>query len=167
MADDAVVLRAGWATKEGGFVKTWRRRFFVLRSRLPADRLELHPGSDGATHVLLYFKSTAQALGGDAPTGAIPIVPGTTAATEAVRRNKRCVKVKSPGEDVRAYFIAPEGGSTENQGWIESLTNLEAPGNAAELRRMTLGDRPIAAVVAGTGAEAAPIPGSEIALFGL
>ena len=43
------VLRAGWATKEGGLVKSWRRRYFVLRTRLAADRLEHCPGGAAAS----------------------------------------------------------------------------------------------------------------------
>jgi hypothetical protein len=143
------VLHAGWATKEGRLVKSWKRRFFVLRTRLAADRLHLSPGSAGATHVLLYFKSAEQAIGGQAPTGAILITPGTTAVTEVVRKNKRCVKIHSGAEllaELRAYYLAPEGGGAETAGWIEALTNLATPANSAELRRMTLGDRPPAAV---------------------
>ena len=141
------VLHAGWASKEGGLVKNWKRRYFVLRTRLTGDRL--CPESANATHILLYFKSTGQALAGKASTGAIPITPGATEVTEHVRKNKRCVKIKSPG-DPRAYFLVSEGGSVGNASWIEALTTLSTPDNAAELRRqfgqMPLGDQPPAAV---------------------
>ena len=150
------VLHAGWATKEGGLVKNWQRRYFVLRTRLAADRLEHHPGSVDATHVLLYFKSSGHALAGEAPTGAIPITPGATVVTEHVRKNKRCVKIKNPG-DVRAYFLLSEGGGAGNASWIEALTTLSTPDNSAELRRMTLGDRPPAAVAHPDGGERCPL----------
>ena len=38
-ADGVQVLLAGWGMKEGGMFKTWRRRFFVLRNRLPGEHL--------------------------------------------------------------------------------------------------------------------------------
>ena len=137
------VLHAGWASKEGGLVKNWKRRYFVLRTRLTGDRL--CPENANATHILLYFKSTGQALAGEASTGAIPITPGATVVTEHVKKDKRCVKITSPG-DTRAYFLVSEGGGVGNASWIEALTTLSTPDNAAELRRMTLGDHPPAAV---------------------
>ena len=97
------------------------------------------------------IRSSAQALKGDAPTGAIPIAPGT-AVTEEVRKNRRCVKIQAPG-DARAYFMAPEGGGADNGGWIESLTKLTTPGNSAELRRMTLGERPAVVVLSTSGGD--------------
>ena len=124
-------------------VKTWKRRYFVLRTRLTGDKV--CPESADATHILLYFKSTGQALAGEASTGAIPITPGATVVTEHVKKNKRCVKISSPG-DTRAYFLVSEDGSVGNASWIEALTTLSTPDNAAELRRMTLGDHPPAAV---------------------
>ena len=124
-------------------VKNWKRRYFVLRTRLTGDKV--CPESADATHILLYFKSTGQALAGEASTGAIPITPGATVVTEHVRKNKRCVKIKSPG-DPRAYFLVSEGGRAGNASWVEALTTLSTPDNAAELRRMTLGDHPPAAV---------------------
>ena len=38
-ADGVQVLLAGWGSKEGGTFKTWRRRFFILRNRLPGEHL--------------------------------------------------------------------------------------------------------------------------------
>jgi hypothetical protein len=59
MADGVVVVRAGWAEKEGKVFKTWKRRFFVLRSATPAEA-----ASGGCTHTLLYYKKIQQASSG-------------------------------------------------------------------------------------------------------
>jgi hypothetical protein len=52
-------MLAGWGVKEGGHVKTWKRRFFVLRSAT-ADETSVY----GCTHILLYYKSDKQANSG-------------------------------------------------------------------------------------------------------
>ena len=97
------------------------------------------------------FKSKEAALAdGAVPTGAIPILPGGKAVTEVVRKNKRCLRVASAGR-ARLYFILPEGGADAIGGWIEALTTLAPPPNAAELRRTTLGARPASICIATSG----------------
>lgn len=59
MSDGVVVVRAGWGEKEGKIFKTWKRRFFVLRSATPAEA-----ASAGCTHTLLYYKKLQQATSG-------------------------------------------------------------------------------------------------------
>jgi len=56
---DAAVMLAGWGVKEGGHVKTWKRRFFVLRFAT-AEETSVY----GCTHMLLYYKSDKQANSG-------------------------------------------------------------------------------------------------------
>lgn len=143
MAEQSLeVLRVGWASKEGGLVRNWKRRFFVLRSRLAEDHLPTWAA--GATHVLLYYKSPDDGHAGAAPTGAVPIIPGKTVADEYSRGNRRCVRVRNM--DARTYYFAAEGSGgedgTENRDWIEALRALRPPPNAAELRRTTFSSRP-------------------------
>jgi hypothetical protein len=58
---EAIVLQlqAGWCSKEGSRVKTWKRRFFVLRTTTPEEAM-----ANGCTHVLLYYKTHEQVNAG-------------------------------------------------------------------------------------------------------
>ena len=53
------VLLAGWGTKEGSRFKTWKRRFFILRSATAEEM-----GARVCTHVLVYYKTQKQVIGG-------------------------------------------------------------------------------------------------------
>ena len=83
---EGTVLRAGWATKEGGRVPSWKRRYFVLRTRIPGDQLNLIPGAALATHVLLCESEARLSLHYPIPgclklTGASHVGVGTLTGT--------------------------------------------------------------------------------------
>jgi hypothetical protein len=59
MSSAVAVLLAGWGTKEGSLVKSWKRRFFVLR-----DATEAETAAHGCTHMLVYFKTQKQVIAG-------------------------------------------------------------------------------------------------------
>lgn len=128
------VLREGWCTKEGGRVKSWKRRYIVLRTRTSATaQLNQFPQQETPmTHVLLYYKSQEQAHDPKSPpTGVIPIHPpgAGTAVAVVVRKNKPCVRIQSTGHTDRSgtdrsHFMVPEGGVAESQAWMDVLTTL-------------------------------------------
>lgn len=116
------LLKAGWGMKEGGtFPRTWKRRFFVLRTKMQ-DELESHPA---ATHVLLYFDKREHALKGDKPTGAFVITKGATIVGESRRSAAlaRCISLETPGIK-RTYWFQPEG---DISAWQQILTDLAVP----------------------------------------
>ena len=72
----------------------------------------------------------------------MPIARGKSKVTltERLIRGKpsQCLVVTSP--DGRTLYVSPEGDVDE---WMRAITSLEPPPNAAELRRNTIGDRPV------------------------
>jgi hypothetical protein len=89
----------------------------------------------------------------------VPITRGKTVVAEAERRVSgkpaRCLVLTSPGW--RNFFVSPESDIAE---WTRALTTLEPPPNAAELRRNTIGSRPVAPVILDPEAdEGAPAAG--------
>jgi hypothetical protein len=52
-----------------------------------------------------------------------------------------CLVITSPGW--RTLYVSPESDVAE---WVRALSSLEAPPNAGELRRNTIGERPVASV---------------------
>jgi hypothetical protein len=59
-------VQLGWALKEGSWVKSWKKRFFILRVVTPSD-----DNTDGSTHTLAYFTRVPKAR---------LVLPPTTAA---------------------------------------------------------------------------------------
>ena len=57
-------LMTGWGMKEGGIVKNWKRRFFVLKKVTQSPRSPSYNPANPITHVLFYYKSEAQAATG-------------------------------------------------------------------------------------------------------
>lgn len=111
--------------------------FFVLRTKI--DGVDEVSKSNPATHFLLYFKSTEQALGENAkPTGVVPIVKGSTKVTNVTKKKKDCLQIETPDYD-RKFFVIPETGTKKLK---EILTNLEPPEDANRLRAESLGQRP-------------------------
>jgi hypothetical protein len=53
------VLLAGWGTKEGSRFKTWKRRFFILRTATQEET-----AASGCTHVLVYYNTQKQVISG-------------------------------------------------------------------------------------------------------
>uniref|UniRef100_A0A673HB64 PH domain-containing protein n=1 Tax=Sinocyclocheilus rhinocerous TaxID=307959 RepID=A0A673HB64_9TELE len=49
-----IVLRCGWLRKQGGFVKTWHTRWFVLRG----DQLYYYKDEDETKCPLYYYQNT-------------------------------------------------------------------------------------------------------------
>ena len=54
-----VVLLVGWGIKEGSRFKTWKRRLFLLRTATSEEG-----AVSGCTHVLVYYKTQKQVVGG-------------------------------------------------------------------------------------------------------
>jgi hypothetical protein len=75
----------------------------------------------------------------------VPITRGKTAVAETERsiasKPARCLVITSPGW--RTLYVSPE---SEFDEWVRALSSLEAPPNAADLRRSTIGDRPVVSV---------------------
>jgi hypothetical protein len=97
----------------------------------------------------------------------VPVTRGKTAVGETERRvsgkQGRCLIVTSPGW--RDFFVSPESDIDE---WSRALTSLEPPPNAAELRRNTIGSRPVASVVlTSEDKRGAPTAASATELFAL
>ena len=76
------------------------------------------------------------------PTGAIAIARDKTDVTLKERlirgKSSQCLVVTSP--DGRTLYVSPEGDVDE---WMRAISLLEPPPNAAELRRNTIGERPV------------------------
>lgn len=72
--------------------------------------------------------------------------------TEAERRihgkAAQCLVVSTPGQ--RALYVSPESDLGD---WWRALTSLKPPANSTELRRNTIGDRPVASVELDEGAQ--------------
>eukprot|EP00041_Stephanoeca_diplocostata_P038469 m.1518367 g.1518367 ORF g.1518367 m.1518367 type:complete len:1053 (-) comp25221_c3_seq1:295-3453(-) len=127
-----IVLKSGFAVKEGQKFKTWRRRWCILRTVLPTELKTT--GVVGATHVLAYYKNERDAAAGQTPCGAIGIIKGKTLANEEKRGSRTCLKIHTPGT-TKVFYLQP---CSDMVGWQQMLVDLEPAGDSDELRRMTL-----------------------------
>eukprot|EP01104_Vermistella_antarctica_P017274 TRINITY_DN6096_c0_g1_i1.p1 TRINITY_DN6096_c0_g1~~TRINITY_DN6096_c0_g1_i1.p1 ORF type:complete len:911 (-),score=225.90 TRINITY_DN6096_c0_g1_i1:94-2697(-) len=90
--------RAGYLTKQGGSVKTWKRRFFLLKDNF----------------ILYYKRSKAD----EEPVGVIYLDQvEVTSESENKTKRKNCFKISTPG---RTYNISADR-AVERDIWIESV----------------------------------------------
>jgi len=89
----------GFLTKQGGSIKTWKRRWFVLK---------------GST--LYYFKTKQDAE----ETGRIDLGADSTVADEPKKR-KHCFSVTPSLDAKRTFYMVPDRPS-ETQEWITAIT---------------------------------------------
>nr|XP_016471992.1 PREDICTED: pleckstrin homology domain-containing protein 1-like [Nicotiana tabacum] len=92
--------RAGWLTKQGEYIKTWRRRWFVLKQGK-----------------LFWFKE-ANVTRGSRPRGVIPVANCLTVKGAEDVLNKQFAFELSTGRDTM-YFIADS--EKEKEDWINSI----------------------------------------------
>jgi len=89
--------KSGWLTKEGGSIKTWKRRWFTLKN-----------------YVLSYYKSQ----GDPEPKGKIE-VSGSTVVRASNNKNKKpnCFEVTTP---TRIFYICADT-EEERDSWVQAL----------------------------------------------
>eukprot|EP00039_Didymoeca_costata_P003121 m.65204 g.65204 ORF g.65204 m.65204 type:complete len:272 (+) comp11717_c0_seq3:166-981(+) len=147
---DVTVIHAGWCVKEGSKVKSWRRRFFVLRTAASSEQQAKGEGAQiGATHILLYYRSKQDYQERRQPRGTMPIVENQTKVSLEERKGKgTCILVETPGLVRKLLFLA-EGPDSYNgpqrarDSWHEALTSLRSPATVfGRLRLDTLGRVP-------------------------
>ena len=92
--------RAGWLTKQGEYIKTWRRRWFVLKQGK-----------------LFWFKDLT-VTGASVPRGIIPVASCLTVkGAEDVLNRQFAFELSTPRETM--YFIADS--EKEKEEWINSI----------------------------------------------
>ncbi|KAL6841463.1 hypothetical protein ACP4OV_028606 [Aristida adscensionis] len=92
--------RAGWLTKQGEYIKTWRRRWFVLKQGR-----------------LFWFKDPAVTRA-SVPRGVIPVASCLTVkGAEDVLNRQFAFELSTPAETM--YFIADS--EKEKEEWINSI----------------------------------------------
>jgi kinesin family member 5 len=107
--EDAVLCK-GYLNKEGGFVKSWRRRYFILR---------------GAS--VLYFKDA----GVDNALGAIPITGDSQVRpAEADCKRKNSFGIYHPSE--RTYYMQASSVEERDQ-WINAIYGVLQPVSGASI----------------------------------
>lgn len=151
---DCTVLKKGWGFKEGSFVKSWRKRWFILREKMQREFKSM----PDITHVLLYFQTMEQAANGLIPTGAIPLSSKNTKVELLSRGNRKCLAITTNGVKRTLYFQpcgkvkkehaqdpeAKEASMQEALGeWLQVLTTFELPAGFGRLRMDTLGQPPV------------------------
>ncbi|CAF3684350.1 unnamed protein product [Rotaria sordida] len=93
---DATVIKEGWLWKQGGRVRNWKRRWFII--------------TDG---FLFYFESRAES---DSPRGVIPLVDVAVREIDDDRTKQYCFEIfPLTGDKVKASKAAPG----EIGKWIE------------------------------------------------
>lgn len=124
----SMVLKTGFALKEGHFFRTWRRRWCVLRARVSTDP----PMHAKATHFLLYYKvagapdrgahghSQSKQNPGFILCGVVPLTRGATQVSNTTRSGHTCLCVVTPGMG-NTLFLEPEN---DMEGWQSVLENL-------------------------------------------
>lgn len=115
--------------KEGGPLKRWRRRFFVLSTAVEGE---------DASHVLRYYKKRNDANTTTPPSGAVFITKGVTKVNIVQRGRRKCIQLTTPTSR-RDFFVAPERYFDR---WVRALTDFQPPPNAAQLRLSTIGECP-------------------------
>ncbi|KAG0465225.1 hypothetical protein HPP92_019389 [Vanilla planifolia] len=92
--------RGGWLTKQGEYIKTWRRRWFVLKQGK-----------------LFWFKDSVVTRS-SVPRGVIPVASCLTVkGAEDVINRQFAFELSTPGETM--YFIADS--EKEKEEWINSI----------------------------------------------
>ncbi|KAB2596247.1 pleckstrin y domain-containing protein 1-like [Pyrus ussuriensis x Pyrus communis] len=92
--------RTGWLTKQGEYIKTWRRRWFVLKQGK-----------------LFWFKDSAVNRG-SSPRGVIPVASCLTVkGAEDVLNKQYAFELSTRSETM--YFIADS--EKEKEDWINSI----------------------------------------------
>eukprot|EP00041_Stephanoeca_diplocostata_P033973 m.1138079 g.1138079 ORF g.1138079 m.1138079 type:complete len:657 (-) comp24438_c0_seq3:324-2294(-) len=151
---DCTVLKKGWGFKEGSFVKSWRKRWFILREKMQREFKSM----PDISHVLLYFQTMEQAANGLIPTGAIPLSSKNTNVEVTTRGNRKCLAITTNGVK-RVLYLQPcgkvkkesmqdpeakEASMEEALGeWTQVLTTFEVPSGFGRLRMDTLGQPPV------------------------
>lgn len=121
----------GWMTKEGGSIKSWKRRWFVLKDKK-----------------LYYFKTQADTEA----TGVIELTNQTKVKKEGMyKKHQYSFSVGNPG--FRTYFMAPNTDS-ESDKWVSCLINACGGGKQAEKSAVITTPKP---TPAGGHAEVAPV----------
>ncbi|OIW09547.1 hypothetical protein TanjilG_30866 [Lupinus angustifolius] len=94
--------RTGWLTKQGDYIKTWRRRYFVLKQGK-----------------LFWFKDpTTAASPSGVPRGVIPVSDCLTVkGAEDVLRKPSAFEISTPNSTM--YFLADS--DKEKEDWINSI----------------------------------------------
>eukprot|EP00035_Acanthoeca_spectabilis_P037716 m.46985 g.46985 ORF g.46985 m.46985 type:complete len:307 (-) comp8816_c0_seq1:1531-2451(-) len=140
----AEVVKRGWCIKEGSVVKSWRKRWFVLRVKMSKE----YKNYPEITHVLTYFRTVEQSANGLFPTGAIPLSSETTMVEIVERFGKKCLRIETPKYQRVLYFqplerkADVESSEVALSEWSEVLQTFETPTGFNRLRRDTLGRRP-------------------------
>ncbi|GAM24802.1 hypothetical protein SAMD00019534_079770 [Acytostelium subglobosum LB1] len=100
--------REGWLTKQGGAIKTWKKRWFVLKGKK-----------------LYYFKSKTD----DEATGLIEFEPDSYVKEDRDKEKKKRFMF-SLGTSRRVFYIFAES-ETDMKQWIESIKRNMEGGSAA------------------------------------
>ncbi|XP_021891786.1 pleckstrin homology domain-containing protein 1 [Carica papaya] len=93
--------RVGWLTKQGDYIKTWRRRWFVLKQGK-----------------MFWFKDSHDVTRESTPRGVISVGTCLTVKGAEDVLNKPCAFELSTG-DYTMYFIADS--EKEKEEWINSI----------------------------------------------
>ena len=93
--------RAGWLTKQGDYIKTWRRRWFVLKQGK-----------------LLWFKDPAAVYRGSSPRGVVS-VSGCLTVKGAEDIVNKAFAFELSTRDSTMYFVADA--EKEKEDWINSI----------------------------------------------
>lgn len=117
-----VVLKSGFAVKEGLVWKTWRRRWCVLRTVLPVEMVAIDTPTK-TTHVLMYYAAEKDAILGEKPSGVMYLSKGNTTVSKVSRTGRDCLQIQTVG-CARVYFFQPE---QDMDGWLCTLTELDQP----------------------------------------
>lgn len=99
------VIKEGFLTKEGGSIKTWKKRWFVLTE-------------DG---ILAYFKKK-----GGEQMGKMDLKEGCTVQEVSYKKKKNCFEAKTPG---RTYHLIAENGGDMNA-WMEQIKKITEGGGS-------------------------------------
>lgn len=93
--------RSGWLTKQGDYIKTWRRRWFILKQGK-----------------LFWFRDSHNITRGSTPRGVIPVGTCLTVKGAEDVLNKPFAFELSTGE-YTMYFVADT--EKEKEEWINSI----------------------------------------------
>lgn len=95
------LVKAGWLTKRGGVVKSWKRRFFLL---------------DGVERSMTYYKSEAR----EEVTGKIMLEGCSVSNAEERNKKKHCFEVGTAG---RTYVLVADS-PKEMQDWMDAINTV-------------------------------------------
>jgi len=107
--ESSSVTREGWLMKQGGKVKNWKRRWFVIRG-----------------NVMHYFSTEEAFRHGLEPAGAIPLSGCSVVFAEEKMKKQFCFEISTR---FRNYFLVAEN-ELDLAGWMQSVghaASVEAP----------------------------------------